>query len=326
MRAVSDSTFRACVSLLAVITATLIFASPGQAAGILYGLSSRFAEEASVYRLDEQTGRATFVTHITNHSTAFVGLEFLRGTLYATDVVAGPVFFGEFTFGKIDLATGAFTAINNQTGSINWHGLAASQAANLLYTVDIDDNKMLKSITPSGIVTSIGTGTGVFAYGLAYDDANDILYATSESSLYRIDTRTGTSTLIGALGEAVYPFSGLRGLAMDEVTRVLYMNDGFLDRLYTVDVTTGAATLVGPNGITEGFEGPEGIDGLAWSASTPEPDDLLVVGAGVGLFMWAYRVRRRTTSHEFRPSSGSRRTEDGPADRCRGHTTRVHGL
>jgi hypothetical protein len=95
---------------------------------------------------------------------------------------------------------------------------------------------------------------------MAYDDANDILYAISDGSLYTVSTTNGTSNLIGNTGVAV---SGGEGLAYDECNRILYLNDGELRQLYIVDVNNGSATLVGPNGVDTI------IDGLAWKGTCP---------------------------------------------------------
>lgn len=259
------------ITVPALVLAGALFActTAADAAGILFGLSS--SDDGGLYTISEGTGAASLVTRI-NVPTSLVGLEFLRGTLYATDVFVG----GTFTIGTIDTVTGVYTPIGNQDGSANWHGLAADQAANMLYSIDIDDSGKLKSMTPGGVVTTIGTGTGIDGRGMAFDDANKILYATgSGGALYTVDTISGVATLIGDMGIG----SERIGLAMDEVTGVLYANRGD-DALYTLNVTTGEATLVGNNGPTEG----NGIDGLAWlgsSRAVPEPAALLLVALGL---------------------------------------------
>jgi hypothetical protein len=59
-------------------------------------------------------------------------------------------------------------------------------------------------------------------------------------------------------------------LAYDECSQILYSNDGQLGQLYTLDVTSGAATLVGPNGVDDT------IDGLAWKGicEIPSPEQI----------------------------------------------------
>ena len=112
---------------------------------------------------------------------------------------------------------------------------------------------------------------------MAYDDTHGILYATDwGGDLYTLDISTAAATLIGNMGVNV----DMAGLAYDEATQTLYVNDfwGGEGNLYTVDVDTAEITLVGPNGY-------EMIDGLAW---IPEPASLSLLAIG-GLFL----LRRR---------------------------------
>jgi DNA-binding beta-propeller fold protein YncE len=274
---------RTFLSALCPILALVTFAVAPRANAQLWGLTS--STPGSVYSINPATGAATFVTDLTGAvATSLVGLDILAGKLYATDVVAG----AGFSFGTIDIATGAFTIINDQDGSANWHGLAASAAQNLLYTIDLNDSSKLKSVTPSGVVTAIGAGTGIFGVGMAFDDNHSLLYAVDGSSLYTVDTTTGTATLVGALGIG----DGRFGLAYDPTTDTLYGNGGDTETLYTIDVTTGAATAVGPNGPTAG----DHIDGLAFGsltpAAVPEPGaftSALAVGVG---FLFLSRRRK----------------------------------
>ena len=95
---------------------------------------------------------------------------------------------------------------------------------------------------------------------MAYDDGNNILYATGSNSLYSVDTALGTSTLIGAFGISLATI----GLAYDEINGILYANSGGTGSLYTISTVTGAVTLIGTNGVSM-------IDGLAWITEVPPP-------------------------------------------------------
>jgi hypothetical protein len=246
------------LAVLAALAATS--ASPQIAIAVLYGVS----DGGNLYRLDEATGAATLIAPVSPGTVSLTGASFLGGQLYATDVFnAGDL------MGTIDTSTGAYTPTISQGGSINWHGLASDESAGLFYTIDIDANNILKSITPAGVITPIGTGAGIDGRGMAFDDLNDILYATSalDSSLYQVDTTTGLAQLIGALGIS----AGNIGLAYDENTQTLYANDGDISRsLYRVNVNTGLATLIGPNLANVA------INGLAWTP-IPEPTTLTLV-------------------------------------------------
>lgn len=253
--------FRKVITAAAVVVAGSVGSGSAQAA--LYGL----ANGGALYTLNPATGVASFVANVSNVS--FTGLSFLGGNLYATDIFQGPN-----RFGTINVSTGAFTGINNQDGSINWHGLAGNEALGVLYTIDIDDGNKLKSVTPAGAVTTIGTGAGIDGRGMAFDDANGILYATGGTSLYTVDITTGVATLVGDMGID----AGNIGLDYDEDAGVLFANDGNVTMsLYSVNTTTGLATLIGANGI-------QTINGLAWitdNGQVPEPGTLALLGLGL---------------------------------------------
>ena len=265
--------------------ALLGFSSVPVSAGVIYGLSS--ATPGAVYTIDASTGAATLVVSLTgNDNTSIVGLEFLNGTLYATDVFATD----SYRFGTIDLVTGAFTPINDQGGSANWWSLAADPSAGLFYAVDFNNGNNLVSVTPGGVITGIGA-TGVDIAGLAFDALNSILYGVGNGDLYTIDVTTGAATLIGATGLA---FGADAGLAYDPDTATLFLNGGSFDALYTVNTATGLATLIGPNAEAPGLL----IDGLAVlpnaTGEVPEPGSLLLAAIGGALLV--LKRRRQSSS------------------------------
>jgi hypothetical protein len=257
-------------------------------ADFLFGLSS--STPGTLYNVDPTTGAATSIVSLPDGTgTNFTGLAALNGVLYATDVFSG----GAGYFGTIDPRTGAFTALNNQGGSLNWHSLAANAATQTLYTVDLSkfgDNWMLLALTPAGKITQVGS-TGIDIRGMAFDPNHMILYGVGFNhvsgglNLYTMNTTTGQASLIGATGFSV---NFRPGLAFDDVHNVLYMNLGEGgdegNSLYTLDTATGMASRVGPNGPTS----DHGIQGITFVA-TPEPSSLAVLGIGaacVAPFGW----------------------------------------
>lgn len=246
-------------------------------AGTIYGVSSDMP--GVVYAINASTGAATPVVSIAGAiETSFVGAEFLGGTLYLTDASTT-----HYSFGSVDLATGAFNEINDQGGSANWHGLAANPALGLLYSVDQDNGDQLVTVTPEGVISFVGP-TGQFIVGLAFDSINGILYASSPTDLYTLDTATGAASLIGSLGIAELA----NGLAFDPDSLKLFLNAG--NSLYSVNTGTGAATLIGTNSALADLR----IDGLAVLADetqVPEPATIAFLGAGLA-FLAALRRRR----------------------------------
>ena len=252
----------------------------------LYGLSSSLP--GSIYTINTSTGTATHVVDLNGaFESSFVDLAALNGTLYGSDIdpSSGPL-LGQFTFGTINPTTGAYTAINNQGGSFDWQALAANPSANLLYAVDFENNNEFLSVTPSGVITDIGSaGAGI--RGMSYDTNHNILYGVDGQDLYTINATTGAATLIGPTGLSIFR----AGIAYDASTNVLYMNiGGGPNSLYTLNTTTGAATLVGANGPVAGF----GIDGIAFfsPAPTPEPATMTLMASGF-LAAGGFAIRRR---------------------------------
>lgn len=234
----------------------------------LYGIQSTDDDTGTwIFRIDAQTGEATRFAQL-SHNTSLVGATFLRGELYASDVLSfDPLgFYGRFS------ATGQFTPIHDQGFDLNWHGLASSESLGVTWSISQQNNNMLVQTDLNGVMTMIGP-TGIDGRGMAYDNTNGILYAvnSTDHSLYSIDVNTGLSTRIGATNVYI----DMVGLAYDEFTGTLYLNEGLkTNSLYRVDVTTGAATLIGENGYGS-------IDGLAWIPS-PSSAALLGFGALVG--------------------------------------------
>ena len=266
--------------LVAPVVMALALSSPVLAT--LFGLSS--STPGSLYTIDPATGQASLVNDLVGTlATSLVGLSCLDRVLYGTDVV--PTSVGHYSIGTIGPGTGQFTYVGDQDGSSDWHGLASDESAGLLYTIDIDDSNKLKSMTPAGLVATIGAGAGIDGRGMAYDDTHGILYATGNDSLYTVDTTTGNSTSIGSMGIA----DSYIGLAYDEINAILYANsidgDG-AGYLYTLNVLSGAANLVGSNNV-----GSQ-IDGLAWCADQPQVPEPATLAFGL-IALAAAAVKRR---------------------------------
>jgi hypothetical protein len=241
----------------------LVFCVFGIANAGLIGISS-FAKTGTskIYNINPSTGEATFIATAGANYTG-VGLTFYRGELFASDLMfhIGEPWVVQTAIIDITSAVGVSTAISDQDGGLNWHGLASDESAGLLYTIDIDDNFKLKSMTSDGHITSIGSGTGIAGDGMAFDDTHKILYSVDrwDGNLYKVDTETGVADLIGPLNIGLGWW--WYGLAYDEINGVLYgnfcLNPTLNGSLFTIDTLSGNATLVGLNNV-------DAIEGLAW--------------------------------------------------------------
>ena len=167
---------------------------------------------------------------------------------------------------RINPVTGVATEIG-PTGSSHWlsyGGLAFDLETRTLYATGDESGAPVQGTylytvdTLTGAASPIGwTGAaGTYLYGLGYDPETKNLYANGyrnwdipHSALFIVSKTTGAATFVGQHG--VY-YTGRElnysGLAFDPGTHVLYSQGsvtGSTCGLYTVDKTTGAATLIG---------------------------------------------------------------------------------
>jgi len=105
----------------------------------------------------------------------------------------------------------------------------------------------------SGAMSKITDNMGIFVRGLAVDASGNMVAINGSGDLYSVNQATGAATLIGSTGLGCNSF---QSLAFDQNTGILYFaNRGtdYVNRLYTIDVTTAAASSLGVIG--SGSEG-----------------------------------------------------------------------
>ncbi|MGH9281038.1 MAG: Ig-like domain-containing protein [Acidimicrobiales bacterium] len=190
--------------------------------------------------------------------------DFVPGSSTVYGVNAETVPSVLYTFDKTTAAPTEVGTIRNIAGeglALGDVGLTYDPAVDRLYLVDgggaVDHLMVVDPAT--GIAQFVGTGLGVahFDPGLAFDPVSRRLFMGVEPGveggrhqLYEIDTTSGVATLIG---DITSPLSGLNanvGLAFDWRNRRLYAtfgNESPTD-LYTLDIVTAVATLVGGTG------------------------------------------------------------------------------
>jgi len=91
--------------------------------------------------------------------------------------------------------------------------------------------------------------------GIAYDSALNQIYVTEGTALYSLNPLNLNTTLIGMHNNA----GVMIGIDVDNNGN-LYGIDGVDDNLYSIDPTTGAATIIGPLGFDIRFAQDLGID------------------------------------------------------------------
>jgi hypothetical protein len=120
----------------------------------------------------------------------------------------------------------------------------------IFYAIDLYSNSLVSVDTSTGIITTIGTMQPATWTGLAHDPSSGIWYAMSSdisttSTLYIIDPTSGVTTMIGSTTDAPV----IVGIAIDNSGN-MYAHDIALNMIFSIDKTTGAATQIGPTGIT----------------------------------------------------------------------------
>ncbi|MFC2119662.1 T9SS type A sorting domain-containing protein [Bacteroidota bacterium] len=106
------------------------------------------------------------------------------------------------------------------------------------------------------LVGNTGTSAAEGFNGIAFDHSTGTYYGASGANLYTFDNTTGTATLVG-------PLNNTGGLAIDIAVDCLgnmYMHDLGLDAIFSVDKSTGNATLIGSTGFDANFGQGMGYD------------------------------------------------------------------
>ena len=196
--------------------------------------------DGAVYEIDLATGASTLVASIDPSWSGEVnsmgwdsnGGAFVHDS--ANDRLA-----------EIDACSGTLVDLPGH-GAGNCCGIAWGPAGKL-YGLDTVHDQLVEFDPVSGAATAIGPlNYSVDNCGLAYDCANDVLIGAdgTSGSLSLIDHVTGEAY------DDLYvtvPFDGV-GIAFHPVRESVLASTG--DDLYEIDLATGAATHVGPHGVS----------------------------------------------------------------------------
>ena len=222
------------------------------------------------------------------------------------DTVVGPVGFnfpgdlasdtrvGSYRIWSTDLNTGTLLNINPATGAGN--GVGAFNTASTITSLAFDvttgklygttakgfgaaNGDQLYEIDPNtAACTLIGTLGINDVYALAFDNTGK-LYGVGfdRQALFTISTTTGLASLVAPIG-----LSAVYDIATRPEDNVTFAVDSGTNSLYTLNLTTGATTLVGA------YSGTNYV-GLAFSP-VPEPATISLLASG--LIVCARRRRR----------------------------------
>lgn len=149
-------------------------------------------------------------------------------------------------FYRIDLADNTITLLGQVNTSADVEASSFGPGGTTLYVFADGDDTLYTVDIATGNATTVGPlGADVNDPGMAFCPDDSIMYLVSEEGdLYSLNLSTGAGTLIGGGGGY-----GPTALACT-TTGTLYAVSDDDDQLYTVDRATGAATVVGPLGIS----------------------------------------------------------------------------
>ena len=255
-----------CPSLILHTFLSFVLLAPSHVYATLIYTTADFGNTLAT--MDTTTG-ATNVVGSFGSSRTYGNAFDLDGTLFATT--------GSNSLSTVNMSTGLATNIGFLSES--------------MYAIEIDSFGNLFGLAWSGnlynINKSSGAGTliGNTGIGNAMDlafDSNDNLFATVSGILYEIDELTASilDTTSISLGGANM---GIMFDKDDTLWATVYQSNS---GLYTLDVTTGAASLA----YATTLDGPHGGD-IYVARSVPEPSILMLVGLGLSGVLFARRKK-----------------------------------
>lgn len=259
-------------------------AAPVQAGEKLTGLTYIGGGAGTIFSFDSTSPANIFNAVAISGAQSgevFVGIDYYSGTLY-----------GVGSFGRlynINQTTGAASfigAFGTLTGI--YYGMDAS-AAGIRIVSDGDINLLVNPSTGALISSTPSLNASLNVNAIATTGSLTYVVDSSANTLSTLNTSTGNATLIGPMG---YDVSAKNGFDISPVTGTAYFASGVsssaLDaNLYTVDLSTGIAILVGTIGPGDGML----VYGLT---VVPEPSIVsLFVTGGAGLGLLTLLRRRK---------------------------------
>lgn len=215
--------------------------------GRLFAVDGASGNPATLYQLNKATGAVIAVVGPTGFGhVAAIDFDPMTGVLYGIDNNSDQLL-------TLNTTTGAGTVVATITwvGGVGCHNnvpdMSFDSQGNLYAWREPCDDDLYRIDKVTGVATAVGnSGVGTARVGLAFD-SNDQLYMKSFADVWRIDTNTGAATFV--VGIPAFETSNIA--AFDE-NDVLYTGRrGGGSPLMTLDLNTGALTVVGNTGIPQ---------------------------------------------------------------------------
>jgi PEP-CTERM motif len=269
-------------SLFLCVLAVIAF--PGaSAASVLYSIE--FSSGTGFYTMNQTTGAKTFVGNTGNTSTGDLTSD-EKSTIWtndmtndnlltvnpATGAITSTIGIMGVTGGKIPIVSLAFDTVT--------HALYGNTAVGFGGTTD---DTLFRIDPVTGAATLIGAIGFNTVYALGFDHSGTLFgISQNRSALLKISTSTGAGTMV-----APVTLAAAYDLAFRPEDNKMFVADSAPGTfsLYTMDSTTGAATLVGPYG-------GSGTNLVGLAFLTPEPGTVGLMLGGLALLGLKARSRR----------------------------------
>jgi hypothetical protein len=233
-----------------IVTARRALPSPAARLAALVPGSLYGTDGANLFLIDKTTGAASLIGPHGAVEFAIGAIAFdAGGVLYGISLTEAAQLY------RIDVTSGAATAIGPLGIGFIFEGGLTFDSAGRLIGVNQGVAAAAQAFevnTATGAATLIGPPNG---QARDLDDLTrdgDVIYAIDRPSntLGRLDPATGDYTVIGGTGAIVGDTGGLAFSEADDKLYATFANDG---GFYTIDKSTGAATLIAINKVDFGL-------------------------------------------------------------------------